>query len=280
MRTILRLLLLFILFSILFVLPGILIPISVAVEDNSVNGAMFFLILITDFAAIMYLITRLKLFGWGLVAATVLVFWGMQTFMTQIETWYFREAMLRISNRELLNLFLRPLITAITFIPLATLVLKKWRPSEGDYAMQIRPITKWKEISVLSIAYMIVYFVFGYYVAWQFEEVRIFYSGSSAKLGFIEQLQHPLSTMNFLLVFQILRGLLWTMIVLPVVMYLKGNKTEKIIASILLYSLLPSIQLVIDNPFMPESVRFAHLLEVSSSNGLFGLLFGLLMTRK
>jgi len=41
-----------------------------------------------------------------------------------------------------------------------------------------------------------------------------------------------------------------------------------------------AIQLIVDNPFMPQSVRMAHLLEVSTSNGLFGFLIGYISTRK
>jgi hypothetical protein len=59
---------------------------------------------------------------------------------------------------------------------------------------------------------------------------------------------------------------------------LKGSKREKITACIILYS-IPAIQLVVDNPFMPQQVRMAHLLEVATSNGLFGLLIGYASTK-
>jgi len=55
---------------------------------------------------------------------------------------------------------------------------------------------------------------------------------------------------------------------------------EKILACIFFYSVLPSIQLIIDNPLMPTEVRMAHLLEVATSHGLFGLLIGLIFTRR
>ena len=202
--------------------------------------------------------------------ATILVFWGMQTFMTQIETWYFREAMPQVDNAELVNLFIRPLITALTFIPIATWILKKGEPKENP--LQLNLLSKWKTIGLLSVMYVIIYFVFGYYIAWQFEEVRVFYSGTPVKPGFIDQLLQTIDQKNLIIPFQLLRGLLWVGVGLPL-LYLKGSNAEKITASVLLYA-LPSIQLIIENPFMPEGVRIAHLLEVSSSNALFGLLIG------
>jgi len=127
--------------------------------------------------------------------------------------------------------------------------------------------------TLYNYIHIIIYFVFGYFVAWQFEEVRIFYTGSPADAGFIGQMQRILETKSSIFFFQFLRGFLWIMIGLPIILYLKGSRREKIMACIILYS-LPTIQLIVDNPFMPRPVRIAHLLEVATSNGLFGLLIG------
>ncbi len=231
MRTALKFILLFFIFSVLFLLPHALIPLQVKVENPSqYNSLMLLLLLLTDLLIILYLIKRLDLWGLKLFLAVVIIFWGLHTFMTQIE------------------------------------------PQTPAYLT-------WKEMASLSIAYVAIYFVFGYYVAWQFEEVRIFYSGNAEDIGFVRQMKQTLQTKSFIFLFQLLRGFLWIIIGLPIVLYLKGSKKEKIMACAILYS-LPAIQLIIDNPFMPLKVRIAHLLEVASSNGLFGLLIGYTSTRK
>ena len=280
MRTALKFILLFFIFSVLFLLPHALIPLQVKVENPSqYNSLMLLLLLLTDLLIILYLIKRLDLWGLKLFLAVVIIFWGLHTFMTQIETWYFREAMPAITNRELGILFLNPLITSITFIPVAMWVWGKWKPDTSSSEPQTPAYLTWKEMASLSIAYVAIYFVFGYYVAWQFEAVRIFYSGSVEDIGFVRQMKQTLQTKGFIFLFQLLRGFLWIIIGLPIVLYLKGSKKEKIMACAILYS-LPAIQLIIDNPFMPLQVRIAHLLEVASSNGLFGLLIGYTSTRK
>jgi hypothetical protein len=279
MKTILKLVLLFFLFSVLFVLPAVFIPPQVTIENPSpYNALMILILLIVQFLIIIYLIQRLNLLAIKLFLTVVIVFWGLQTFMTQIETWYFIDAMPAVSNSELANLFVRPLITSITFIPLAMWVLGKWKENTSGIETHTSSRLNWKEMLGLSIAYVIIYFVFGYFVAWQFEAVRVFYSGSPEDAGFFGQLKDTLQTRNFIFAFQFVRGFLWIIIGLPILLYLKGSTREKILTCTFLY-VLPVIQLIVDNPYMPQPVRVAHLLEVASSNGLFGFLIGYTATR-
>ena len=42
----------------------------------------------------------------------------------------------------------------------------------------------------------------------------------------------------------------------------------------LVFGILPSAQLLLPNPFMPEAVRLAHFAEISSSMLLFGAVAG------
>jgi hypothetical protein len=280
MKTVLKYVLLFFIFFTFFVLPNVFFPLNIKIENPSeYNGQMVIVFLLMQFSIMIYLIKRLNLWGGKLFLSTALIFWGLQTFMTQIETWYFREAMPAITDKELLNLFLRPLITAVTFIPIAIWILSKWKQSTENPTPQTKLNLQWKKVAWLSAAYMIIYFVFGYFVAWQFEAVRVFYSGSAENAGFFGQIQQTLQTKSFIFLFQFFRGFLWIMIGFPIVMYLKGSTREKIIACALLYA-LPAIQLIVDNPFMPQQVRMAHLLEVATSNGLFGLLIGYVSTRR
>jgi hypothetical protein len=61
----------------------------------------------------------------------------------------------------------------------------------------------------LAGIYAIVYFAFGYFVAFQWVEVREYYAGT-----FASDLTLPL--------FQILRGLMWAALALPIVKMVKG----------------------------------------------------------
>lgn len=194
--------------------------------------------------------------------------------MTQIETWYFREAMANLDYHELINLFIRPLLTACLFVPIAVGVIGKWKSLKPE-KKDIHTPWPWKSISLLALGYVLIYFVFGYFVAWQFEAIRVFYTGSAVKVDFFESLMNTATTDPGLYMFQILRGALYALLGTFLSHHLGGSKAEKLIFTTLLYALLPSILLIIDNPFMPAEVRLAHFIELTSSNGLFGLLIGL-----
>jgi hypothetical protein len=44
--------------------------------------------------------------------------------------------------------------------------------------------------------------------------------------------------------------------------------------------LVMNAQLLLPNPYMPEAVRMAHLMETASSNFIFGFLVGWLFTQR
>lgn len=276
MKLLFKFIVLFVLFSLLFVLPGILIPVTTSVE---VKLSSFIVVLVVDLIAIVYLIYRLNLSGWKLAVAIFIVFWGLQTFMTQIETWFFRSSIPLLTSAEVLNLFTRPLITATLFIPLAIVILKRWNSSDKEEGKPLKLNTSWLTIGILAIVYVIVYFVFGYFVAWQFEDVRVFYSGQASMLGFFDQLKYSMSNWPYIVWFQLLRGFLWVLFVLPMVCYLKGKRAEKIIAIAIMFSIVVTVQLLVDNPYMPANVRLPHLLEIFLSHAIFGALVGFVMTR-
>ncbi len=274
MKTFLKFAFLFLVFCFLFALPAAIFPVSVQYTNSPINSIFVLLVMITDFIAILFLLKRLKLRGTRLFLSALLIIWGLQTFMTQTETWYFRKAMPALSNQELINFFIRPLFSMLVFIPIAMQVFGKWKNDQEPVHFNLKPYRK--RIAVLSVLYVIIYFGFGYFIAWQFEAVRMFYSGTPEKLSFLEQLKITIHNTPSILIFQLLRGALWVIIGLPLLLNLMGGRTEKILACVLFYSIFPSIPLILENPFMPEGVRIAHFLEVSLSNGLYGFLIGLI----
>lgn len=59
---------------------------------------------------------------------------------------------------------------------------------------------------------------------------------------------------------------------------LKGRRLETAVAIGLLFSVVMNAQLLLPNPYMPEAVRMARLVEIASSNFIFGMLIGWLLT--
>jgi len=127
---------------------------------------------------------------------------------------------------------------------------------------------------LLPLAYIVLYFLFGYFVAWQSPDVRELYTGSTAIEPFFTHLANTLQGSFALLPFQFLRGLMWIGLALLIMRMMKGGAWEKAIAIGLLFGLLLTTQLLFPNPYMPAPVRLAHFIETSTSTFLYGVLIG------
>lgn len=115
-----------------------------------------------------------------------------------------------------------------------------------------------------------------YFIAWQNPAVREYYGGIDEG-SFFARMGAVLRDTFWLIPFQILRAMLWAVIALPVIRMMKGQWLETALAIGLLFA-VNTAQLLLPNPYMPEAVRMTHLIEVASSNFIFGLFVGWLLT--
>jgi len=223
-----------------------------------------------------YVILRSSWSGWSLVLTVFLVLFGVSTLMPQIETAYFVS---RLPPRMLPRLFSAGLIIAAVFAPLAVLILGKIR----SRTREARNDSRWStnlaawivRLSLIVVAYLIIYFTFGYFIAWKSEAVRSYYGGNDPG-SFIAQLRNVAGSEPLLFLLQILRAALWAAIAIPVIRMMKGKWWEAGLAVALLFAMTSS-QLLIPNPLMPPEVRMAHLVETVTSNFLFGWLVVLIL---
>lgn len=213
-----------------------------------------------------------------------LLFFGVQTFMMQIETAYFINGVspngashpafpLLQGNFQVYLLFLHGLVTALIFTLLVVLLV-------GGFSRRTAPQTQFtvsadhavKAGAWLAAIYIILYMVFGYYVAWQSEAVRLFYSGSSELQSVWNQWAGTLMVKPELPVFQYFRGVLWIVCLIPLFKGFAGKRSELIVLSGLALAYLTTVELAFPNPLMPASVSLAHFWEVSISMLIFGAL--------
>ena len=66
----------------------------------------------------------------------------------------------------------------------------------------------WK-LGVIYIAYLVLYYSAGYFIAWQNPEVRAFYGSPGEALPFFQQMAHIFSGDPWLTPYQLLRALIW-----------------------------------------------------------------------
>lgn len=209
---------------------------------------------------------------------------GVQTFMMQIETAYFINGVsaggashpafpLLQGNFQVYLLFLHGFVTSLLFTLSVVLLV-------GGFSRRPRPQTSFRvsadhAVSVgawLAVVYIVLYMVFGYYVAWQSEAVRLFYSGTSDFPSVWSQWAGTLMAKPELPVFQYFRGVLWIACLIPLFNGFAGRRIELVVLSALALAYLTTVELAFPNPLMPASVSLAHFWEVSISMLIFGAL--------
>jgi hypothetical protein len=206
--------------------------------------------------------------------ALILYVFVIQYLLPMMETYFFASG-IGISYRQTTAILISGAVVSIITVMLALIAHKKLirsgaeRKPLGISFIKGRKMLGWVALLIL-IAYPLLYMVFGYYVAWQNEALRIFYTSSATKASFGHQLVEAFR--NGLYFFQVLRALIWTLVTVPVVVMLKGNAKYQFLVVGMLSALLPSSLLFIPNPYMPENIAMTHFVETSISNLLWGWL--------
>lgn len=223
---------------------------------------------------LVWAVRRSTFRGMALFGQLLVLSFGAQAFMTQIETGYFLSAFpLLHDNFQLYILVLRGLVTALLFCLMVTALGGGFtRRARPQAAFQVTASRAVKHGAWLPLVYIVLYMLFGYFVAWQVQELRLFYGGPAALNGFFEQWSLTAMAKPEFPVFQYFRGVLWMLCLIPLFMGFAGKRAELVALSALALALLPTAQLAFPNPLMPAGVSLAHFWEVSLSTGIFGAL--------
>lgn len=232
---------------------------------------------------IIALIESSRYRGWKLAFGLACAYYGAVTFIMQIETWYFLTDV-TVSEELLPRLFIMGLPVPFLLFPLAVFILGKAKADHEPIVSlePVKPLKEWVLKPVLiAVAYVILYWTAGYFIAWQNPELRAFYGSPGDALPFW---QHTLNTLRDepgLFPFQALRGLLWALFALPVIYGSKWSRFSTALLVGLFFSIPQNIGHVLANPLMPlASVRLSHLIETAISTFIFGVIVACLLYRK
>jgi len=242
----------------------------------SPNQAFLLMACLTT-AVIGRLILRSRWRGWRLAGTMIVVFYGVQTFMPQVESLIFQFSPGFASHLPIgivPRLLAAGLVHACLWIPLTVRLLGRWK-ADAAAAESSGPEMPWFQerwkVLLASVAYVALYFTFGYHVAWRNPAITAYYQGNDPGT-FGLSLQNMLREAPWLPPVQALRGLLWTGLGLTVVRGMRGSMVEKALTVGALFAVVMNAGLLLPNPFMPAEVRMIHLAETASSNFLFGCL--------
>jgi hypothetical protein len=201
-------------------------------------------------------------------------FYLVMTLVTQLEAWYFLLG-ITVGSELMSRLFLQGLPTAFIFVPSAVFVMGRFRPlaDEGTApAMEPMSLKEWLwKLGAIYIAYLMLYYTAGYFIAWQNPEVRAFDGAPGDARPFFQQMLHIFTTDPWLTPYQLLRTLIWVAGAYPII---RGSRlllwqTAPIVGLVL--SVPQNIGHILPNSLIPlNSVRMSHLIETASSTFVFG----------
>jgi hypothetical protein len=129
---ILRVIALTIVLFVCFAVAGTVVGFANSAQASDQTSASTLLLLAVSLLQVMvmtHLILRSRWTGWRLVAAVFFVFYGVTTFMPQIESAVF---LTRLPPGTLPRLFLMGVLIAVPFSGLAVLILGKRKPGAID----------------------------------------------------------------------------------------------------------------------------------------------------
>ncbi len=287
LKILIRLIVLTLLFPVFFVLGSMflkgLLPADATDPGIVSDGAGIIIISIVNAVLIFVLINSSRLKGWRLMAVLSVCYYGAVTFVMQLETWYFLSDV-TVSPEVLKGLFLMGLPVAFIFIPAAVVICGKSFLKNNDCEFRIvkMPSGQWMIKSCIAgAAYVVLYWLAGYFIAWQNPEVRSFYSGTTDLVPFFAHTINTAKSEPLFFPFQFLRGLIWTAFAVPLIF----NSDKKIIFTSVLIGIFVSFPQnaahILSNPIIPSaSIRMSHLIETASSTFLFGVIVTVLFFRK
>jgi hypothetical protein len=193
--------------------------------------------------------------------------YGVKTFSSQLETWWFVQDSFVIPAM-LPHLFAMTLPLCVGWTGLVVWALG---PRESLVPALIPGVSWPRVLAAGALLYPVLFFGFGYGVAWQNPAVRAYYGGPAEPLPVVEHFAALFAHDPLVLPFEMARGLLWVALGWGV---WRGTPGPWWVGALLYAAMMALIQNdlhLLPNPLMPAEVRLWHFVETSSSNFLFAL---------
>jgi hypothetical protein len=241
---------------------GALIPLGLAAPAGVAPltlAALSFLDGLADSCMLAWLLIRRRDNGIATVAAVGFLMFLVKFILSQIESLVFGGALglgLAVISKMILSGGIKTAI--IVFVAGLFFGALKPRSAGGREASLVTgtPVAKALRTLALSLFFVALYILCGFFIAWRSPAVRDFYAnGSTFDNGLV-----------FLV--QIFRGTLWVLVAWLFLALTKSGRVETALMAALVVPVWHALGLLIPSTIMPEAVRLTHLLELFVS--LFG----------
>jgi len=215
--------------------------------------------------------------GWKLAGLLALEIFVVQFALSAVEAIFF-GAYLKMPANLAWSMMFTGVVLAVIWSPLAVRITGNWKKAEDKTEKFVPGKMFWVNMALLSVVvYPFLYQLAGYFIAWRVPEVRALYDGLEAQPNFIAQLGAFVFSELHLL--QIVRGLVWIAIAIPVMLAMRTGVWLKALMVGLLFALLMNAQHLLPNALMVPEVRLAHFIETASSNFVWGFVIVWLLSK-
>ena len=235
-------------------------PVSVPPSPEPLGASQAFLIVSGAGAIVMAaLASRLTGSRAARFATLLATFFMVETVLALFEAVVFGASLqmppdflLRVAGGNLIKAALGAAAAAALFRPAAV------------QSAQIEGL-HWK-VPAIAALYVFAYFAAGFLVAWQSAAIRDFYGegGLVPPLGLLAGIQ-------------VVRGLMWAAVAVLLFSRLAGSTAAKALRTGAAFALPMGMSLLFPSGFMPWPIRSVHMIEVMSSNFLFGVAAAMLL---
>jgi hypothetical protein len=195
---------------------------------------------------------------WYIIAIILI---GIPIVINQIEAFFFKDSV-NMSSKELLVYSLGNICAALIFSFIIIKVFKRIveADTKATFFLVSRKQFLWKIPLAAFIIYPFIYLFFGSLLFSFYAPVKEFYS----------QLEIP--NQSFILLFQLLRGLLWMIPGILTFSHIKGKKVHIAFITGLIFAIFMSIEILVPVNFMPLKVRVGHFIELFISHFIWGFI--------
>jgi hypothetical protein len=275
----------FISFIALYLLPTFIIPPSAALtkEMEQQMGQFFSMFLVFSiYSTITYWLlvknTGLKK-KWFFVLIVISNF-IIYPLMGLLESLFWGSAFGDLGVLEHFNTFARLTITYIVFSATVSFFALNGSENRSNRLTLDKPLKEiFFKLSIIAVIFFVIYNLFGYFIAWQFEETRLFYTGSTELKSFIDVVIISNLFDFYFVGVHLLRGFLFALAGFVLHKTISANRLTKVVLMGLFFSGF-GFQLIMPNPFFPELVRVSHFIETSLAMLLFGSITGHILTNE
>jgi hypothetical protein len=240
-----------------------------AVQTPESPLSVLFLIFFFQVLALTLPVLWSRWTGWRLAAAMFVAYFGTVTVVTQIESLVYLGD--KMPGNMLAGLFAMGFFIAATFSPICVLVLGKWKAQSAideQPGPVLNPGRRGWRVAAAGLVFLCLYYLFGYYIAWQDPELRAYYGGVDPG-SFFAQMKSIVGVTPWMIPLQYVRGMMYVGLGILVMCAMRGSWWRAGLAIAMLFA-APTLYLLMPNPVMPDFPRMTHLVETFPYQFLFG----------